>query len=282
MIFRKFSVAILVLIITAVILMLVNQFSALNGGLPSLPAAYSSTVIGCIALSMVCNFSIIISGAIGFFVILLGDDSKAVKNSKNFILILFILFGFQQFFASIAGNELAKYIYEYYGYVYSPSASFIISLIILIFVLVMSIISIFNKIDRVNYILGLASSSLLFILMIISIATNSESNLKGIDIAARIFYFISFIGCGIYFILCLLNLEPAPSSTSVSNNGVGMRGFADNYTEGSHINSQPQQPIVQSNKDASEELIKIKKLYDAGIITAEEYEEKRKKYVGML
>ena len=41
-------------------------------------------------------------------------------------------------------------------------------------------------------------------------------------------------------------------------------------------------PSSSSPSDASEQLRKLKKLFDDGVITAEEYEEKRKKYVDKL
>ena len=43
-------------------------------------------------------------------------------------------------------------------------------------------------------------------------------------------------------------------------------------------------PVVEEKPthDSAEELLKLKKLLDAGAITQEEYEEKRKKYVDSL
>ncbi|MDV3002133.1 MAG: hypothetical protein N5P05_003739 [Chroococcopsis gigantea SAG 12.99] len=48
--------------------------------------------------------------------------------------------------------------------------------------------------------------------------------------------------------------------------------------------STPYPPIApsQSSTTTTETLLKLKKLYDSGVITAEEYEEKRRKYLDSL
>ena len=52
------------------------------------------------------------------------------------------------------------------------------------------------------------------------------------------------------------------------------------------LQSQPEEQPVETNKmsssDAADNLNKLKELYDNGVITKEEYDEKRKKYVEML
>ncbi|MCQ2802410.1 MAG: SHOCT domain-containing protein [Bacilli bacterium] len=59
---------------------------------------------------------------------------------------------------------------------------------------------------------------------------------------------------------------------------------ASNYNPDNQV-SKPDPIIVETKpqvNDASEQLIKLKNLYDNGVISKEEYEEKRKKYIDLL
>lgn len=59
--------------------------------------------------------------------------------------------------------------------------------------------------------------------------------------------------------------------------------YNSNYVLGQTMNYISSQNIVQeSSKDKMAILIDLKKLYDSGVITAEEYEEKRRKYLDSL
>lgn len=59
--------------------------------------------------------------------------------------------------------------------------------------------------------------------------------------------------------------------------------YNSNYFLGQTMNYIGSQNIVQeSSKDKMAILIDLKKLYDSGVITAEEYEEKRRKYLDSL
>jgi TM2 domain-containing membrane protein YozV len=59
------------------------------------------------------------------------------------------------------------------------------------------------------------------------------------------------------------------------------RGFDEQFNRG-HVSGSDGRVLEESSQDKAFTLMELKKLYDAGVITAEEYEDKRRKYLDSL
>ena len=120
-----------------------------------------------------------------------------------------------------------------------------------------AILLIRNKKETQSGIIGAGGSLWFVVVIIIAISSGTDSN--GFTILYLIFMIVSFIMMIATFGLSAVKeSNKAVSTQSIPNNQVG------------------------TTYDSAEELLKLKKLLDAGAITQEEYEEKRKKYVDSL
>lgn len=95
------------------------------------------------------------------------------------------------------------------------------------------------------------------------------------------YYYIFIAIAGVVGIITYYLPEYGTTTTTKGNNSSIP---ASNYNPDNQV-SKPDPIIVETKpqvNDASEQLIKLKNLYDNGVISKEEYEEKRKKYIDLL
>ena len=121
----------------------------------------------------------------------------------------------------------------------------------------------FTNDDKANVFTIIAMGAL-FVCCIISFISMDSSTNDALTIVTTIFLTLSIIVAAIAFLLSFVNEDT--SSKPV-------------YRPGNVVYPRPKE--VESD-DTAEQLRKLKKLFDDGVITAEEYEEKRKKYVDKL
>lgn len=107
----------------------------------------------------------------------------------------------------------------------------------------------------------------LIVCLIINFA-NMNSNTEGLTIVTSIFILIGLLSAGFEYI------------NSYGSSGYKYKKPTTHY--GYHPSSYSSPSSSSGNEDATEQLRKLKKLLDDGIITSQEYEEKRKKYVDKL
>lgn len=129
-------------------------------------------------------------------------------------------------------------------------------------------------------IVGLVAGSLpLFLVCILGIAlagtfggislASLHKNQKKIWVGVCQLIFAGIVGGILY--LCWTPTEEAPKEK-----------IADPYINSSNLETPIKEETKISQADVSEILLNLKKLYEDGIISKEEYEEKRKKYVDLL
>ena len=106
---------------------------------------------------------------------------------------------------------------------------------------------------------GITASLFLVVVFILALATSS--NLNGFSILYYIFMIVGSIIMIITF---------------------GLSGTKDVVRLSKVTPEQVSTTAYRKATDSAEELLKLKKLLDAGAITQEEYEDKRKKYVESL
>ena len=121
----------------------------------------------------------------------------------------------------------------------------------------------FKNDDKANYFTTAGMGSL-FVYSIISLC-NTNISLKGVlPTIIVIIYLMAIVISAVAFIISFTKDDDSPKPV---------------YRLGNVVYPHP---IEVESDDAAEQLRKLKKLFDDGVITAEEYEEKRKKYVDKL
>ena len=141
---------------------------------------------------------------------------------------------------------------------YKPSFATILEIILFALAVVLFLIGASKKGNlKTKKILSTVASSLMILAIIVCLIDSSGNGVA----AATIFVAVLMLLAAISFIVCLYVPENEKTVTVQAKPAATIR-------------KEPTQA-----GDPTEALIKLKKLYDSGAITKEEYEEKRKKYL---
>lgn len=229
---------------------------------------------GAIVFELIVAIFILIMGVVVIAMSLKMFDDKPLYAATGVLLGIFTLASIIDIF--VAYSLLKKMLGDYAS---MPGAS-IAQLIFLFIALVLIIAGLFlngsyMSDDKAGIVFIIACACL--IICIIIAFANMDSNTAGLTIASTIFLLFGLLLAGFEYI----NSYGSSGYTNSSHASTGttkstMASFADNYDI----------PIEKASntkeEDASTQLRKLKSLLDDGIITTEEYEEKRKKYVDKL
>lgn len=182
--------------------------------------------------------------------------SFSKKRALNSIFGVVTMISLEKIVSIISGYIiLKKYLYPYV----SLSALSIVTVVFIIITLASMVFALtsswFIKKTIVGIISGITGTVSFLIAMILVLVNSSQST--GFSTLYMIFTLIAVLIMIIGLIFSTLDDKPK----SVANTST---------------------PIMEASKDSAEELLKLKKLLDAGAISQEEYEEKRKKYVDSL
>ncbi len=225
---------------------------------------------GAIIFELLASIALLITCLVSIGIVFKDGTDKRIYYSTTSILTLFTITSIIDTF--LAYTLLLKMAGPYADYISMPGTG--VAKLIFLFIAVILFAtgdfllrSIVHD-DKAGAVLATGSGCLV-VCCIISFAA-MDSNTGGLVIAATIFLLIG----------CLLALAEFVNSYA---------GGYSTRTSVTHHTSSSYRPYsytpVSSNEDgdnAAEELRKLKKLYDDGVITAQEYEEKRKKYVDKL
>ena len=190
--------------------------------------------------------------------------SISKKSALNSIFVVGFLIPLEKLISVIAGyNIIKKYAY--------PSAeldgtSIVIIVFIIITLILMVAALITNQVAK-NQIIGPAfgiGGTIGFLVVMILVFVNSEQS-TGFTTLYMIFTLVAVLTVIPGLIFAILKDK---------------KKIAYSYHSLTPEPAMENKPLPQ--KDNAEELLKLKKLLDAGAITQEEYEEKRKKYVDSL
>lgn len=189
--------------------------------------------------------------------------SISKKRAVNSIIGVASLMSLEKMISIIAGyNIIKKYVYPYAELDGVSIATIVFVIIALIFMIASLITNQFVKKPIFGPIFGIIGAISFLVVMILVFTNSSEST--GFTTLYLIFTLIAVL-------------------TMVA--GLAFAPFNDKKKESYESSSNPikfMDYAPHSSKDSAEELLKLKKLFDAGAITQEEYEEKRKKYVDSL
>ena len=247
------------------ILTIVQAIKALNSF-----GTYTNDIIsftkGVVVFELIVAIIILIMGVVIISMSLRMVDDKPLYAATGVLLGIFTLAFIIDIF--LAYSLLKKILGDYAS---MPGAS-IAQLIFLFIALVLIIAGLFLNGSYMNDdkagIVFILACVCLIICTIITFA-NMDSNTAGLTIASTIFLLFGLLLAGYEYI------------NSYGGSGYKPHKTVTHSSYNSYSYSNPS-PSSSSPSDASEPLRKLKKLFDDGIITAEEYEEKRKKYVDKL
>lgn len=220
---------------------------------------------GAVVFELIAAIIILIMGVIIIIMSLKMVDDKPLYVATGALLGILTLASIIDFF--VAYSLLKKMLGDYAS---MPGAS-IAQLVFLFIALVLIIVGLFlngsyMSDDKAGIVFIIACVCLI-ICTIITFA-NMNSDTAGLTIASAIFLLFGLLLAGFEYV-----------------NSYGSSGYAykKTITDDSYDSSSYSSQSTNSNiDDPSEQLRKLKKLFDDGIITAEEYEEKRKKYIDKL
>lgn len=220
---------------------------------------------GAVVFELISAIIILIMGVIIIVMSLKMVDDKPLYAATGALLGILTLASIIDFF--VAYSLLKKMLGDYAS---MPGAS-IAQLVFLFIALVLIIVGLFLNGSYMNDdkagIVFIIACACLIICSIITFA-NMNSDTAGLTIASAIFLLFGLLLAGFEYI-----------------NSYGGSGYVykKTVTHDSYDSSSYSSPSTNSNvDDPSEQLRKLKKLLDDGVITTEEYEEKRKKYVDKL
>jgi len=221
---------------------------------------------GAVVFELIAAIIILIMGVIIIVMSLKMVDDKPLYAATGALLGILTLASIIDFF--VAYSLLKKMLGDYAS---MPGAS-IAQLVFLFIALVLIIVGLFlngsyMSDDKAGIVFIIACVCLI-ICTIITFA-NMNSDTAGLTIASAIFLLFGLLLAGFEYI-----------NSYGSSSGYA---YKKTVTHDSYDSSSYSSPSTNNNvDDPSEQLRKLKKLFDDGIITAEEYEEKRKKYIDKL
>lgn len=246
------------------ILVFVQSIKGLNA-LDSYSSEYASFARRAVVFELIVAIIILLlSGAVLVMSIRMVND-KALYAATGSLLGVFTLGSIIDIF--VAYSLLKKLL----GNRASMSGASIAQLVFLFIALVFIVVGLFVINSYINedkagvvFIIGCVC---LVICSIISLAS-MDSYTSGLTITSNIFLLLGLLSAGYEYI------------NSYGDSGYKPHKIVTHSSYNSYSYSDPSPS--SSPSDASEQLRKLKKLFDDGVITAEEYEEKRKKYVDKL
>lgn len=250
------------------ILELIGAIKGLNS-IGSATGSIASYAKGAIIFELVLSIIIIVSTLISLTLAITTAEDKSLFCSTGVVLTIFTLGSIIDTF--VAYGLIKKIMGNYATF---PGIS-IAKLVFLFFTLVLLVIGLlmlgsYEFDSKGPGVLAGASASLLIVCIISFIAM--DSNTSGLTIAATI----------VFLLAILLSFAEYLSSYSSSFSYSNSSSNSGKYTYNEDTDSFEEVDHSQNYDDASAQLRKLKSLLDDGIITTEEYEEKRKKYVDKL
>lgn len=235
-------------------------------GLSSL-SSYSGSIIdfskGIITFELIMSIVLLISCIITISIILKYGGNKTIYVSSSITFSSLALYSIVDTFLAF---ELLKKMIGNYAYL--PGET-IAKLVLLFVALLLALISLslqktLMHDDKANYLMIIACLCLMTC-CIISFAAMSEGT-DGTTISSTIFLTLGVVSGGYLFINSYAHYGTSQKTTTTSYSA------SKNYNE----------PSTSKNIDPVEQLKMLKELYDTGVITSEEYTEKRKKYIDEL
>lgn len=248
------------------ILSMVQSIRALSklSDLPNV-GGYVSFARGIAVFDLIVTIIILLVSVVLFVLALKRVADKALYATTGSLIGFYSLTSIIEVF--LAYGLLKKMLGDYAS---MPGAS-IAQLIFLFIALIFAIAGLFTLKSLMNEdkagIVFIISCVSLIVCLIINFA-NMNSSTEGLTIVTSIFLLFGFLSAGFEYI------------NSYGSSGYRYKKPTTHY--GYHPSSYSSPSSSSGNEDAAEELRKLKKLYDDGVITSEEYNEKRKKYVDKL
>lgn len=249
------------------LILAIQGLDVLKSSSGSMPSSYISAFRSSLIVTLI--------GTIAVILILLIGVGKSLTGSKSFVSaassVLVILI-FADLLTSIILMGATST---------SPDALTIVGIVFEIIAFLLSIASVFYcaSTDKGKDfgVAGFAASLIMFVIQIIVLATNAPSG--SLAILKTVFLMLALVGSLLGFGMLTYYNSNKPSVQQVSNPLPQQSEHRE--MEPTPVNKE--EPKVQSSSDDPvAQLEKLKNLLDKGVITKEEYEEKRKKYVDML
>ena len=249
------------------LILAIQGLDALKSSSGILPSSYISAFRSSLIVTLI--------GIIGVILILLIGVGKSLTGSKSFVSatssVLTVLTFADLLSAIILMGATST----------SGGALVIVGIVFEVIAFLLSIASVFycatTEKGKDFGVTGFAASLIMFVIQIITLATNAPSG--ALAILKAVFLMLSLVMSLLGFGMLTYYQSNKPSAQQVSSP-------LPQPSEPREVVVTPvskEEPKVQpSSDDPVAQLEKLKNLLDKGVITKEEYEEKRKKYVDML
>ena len=245
-------------------------------------------------VQLVFSIVILVFSLIAIIVAFAAINDTAPFNLMLFVIVLIAVEKIATLFQAI---ELVKMV--------SPSAEAdaetIISLVLLFLAVFLLFIGMICKANGKNTGAGgLGFVASLFTIIVVILVLASSDSAEELSIVYLVILLLSLLINGIVSGVLIYNYSNKASSEAQQTEAVAADGGVQDEPK-ENINNQEALPSdevqtvqeapksqttpkdsIENNEDPVESLVKLKKLLDNGIITQEEYEEKRKKYVDKL
>ena len=279
-------VTLVFLLITSIFLLIdgIKAVDIINDYNPSYYGIYYSDLKAIAVVELVFAIFILIFGLIALIV---SFASQSEKSPHNMLLFVILLAAIQKIVAVFQAISLVNSI--------SPGADIgatpVLMLVFLILAALLVVIAMFcvaNDSFKGAGGVGIVAALLFVVVMIISLATGDSG--EAMAIIYSVLFIISMIIFGIasgiaaaegsyYYYRSVANhYHSAPKPVNSASTPTNVSGQSEMSTPLSKENSNQE----QKGDDPAEALKKLKQLFDTGVITEEEYQEKRKKYIDKL
>ena len=249
------------------LILAIQGLEALKSSSGYLPSSYISAFRSSLIVTLI--------GTIGVILILLIGVGKSLTGSKSFVSAA------SSVLVALIFADLLSAIILLGATSTSPNGLAIVGIVFEVIAFLLSIASVFYCASTAKGkdfgVAGFAASLIMFVIQIITLATNAPSG--SLAILKAVFLMLSLVWSLLGFGMLTYYNSNKPLVQQVSSP-------LPQQPEPREIESAPvnkEEPKVQpSSDDPVAQLEKLKNLLDKGVITKEEYEEKRKKYVDML
>lgn len=277
-------VTLVFLLITSIFLLIdgIKAVDIINDYDPYYYGSYYSSIKAIAVVELVFAIFILLFGLIALIV---SFASQSEKSPHNMLLFVILLAAIQKIVATFQAIGLVNEI--------SPGADIgatpilmLVFLILAALLVVIAMICVANDSFKAAGGIGIVVALLFVVVMIISLATGENS--EAMAIIYMVLFILSMIIFGIasgiavaegsYYRSVANYYHSAPKPVNSASTPTNVSGQSEMSATSSKENSNHE----QKGDDPAEALKKLKQLFDTGIITEEEYQEKRKKYIEKL
>lgn len=225
---------------------------------------------GVLVFELISAIILLAASIISIAIIIMVDGDNPIYASSAAMLSLFTLSSIIDTFLSYA--LLKKMAGAYSDYISMPTVG-VVKLVLLFIAILLFIVGFFllksyTTEDKACGVFA-AGTGCLLVCCVLAFTT-MDRNTDGFTITSTIFLLIG----------CLLGITEFLNSYGYSGRRLNTPNYHHSSSYNPHSYSNP--TVNRGEKDSVDELRKLKELYDEGIITSEEYNEKRKKYVDKL